>query len=196
MGLFRRGAVTTIKVEPSAIEQWLAIPDRWPWQGYRNGSEWGAFVAQVFGDAYGWPAQEREWCAEVMRSLAEDRPQDEYRYVWIDPQGSNVFFAAITAAPTEDQVDLQAACGVGDPTIVRAVAQGEFETEGLGVGYRHHRFLDTGGEDHDIVGMITYAFQHAGMAVVVQAAVFDVLALEARLDDLDDLARAISVVEV
>lgn len=174
---------------------WLYVPESWPWQGFDNVDIWADTTVRLLAEAYELDDETAQWLGMSLRSITNDRPDQESRFIYLANPGGFIFFLSVASAPTDERLSLESLAGSDDPTVTRQPELEHLESPGMGRGVRTLRYADIGDPSHDIAAIYQYAWRSGGLDVVVIASNFNIPLLLELQPAIDELALSISVVD-
>lgn len=186
--------MTTIQVNFD-LDQWLYVPQSWPWNGFDTAGLWADTISGLLTDAYGLDPAKAAWLNDSLRAIESGCPADESRFVYLADPDRLVFFVSVLYNATSDELTLEDLAAVDDPSATRAPDVVPFSSPELGEGVRAVRYVDAGEPDHEIAAIAQYAWKSGSLDIIVVAANFNVVLLGELLPVVDELARSIRVVE-
>ncbi|WP_213815550.1 hypothetical protein [Glaciihabitans sp. dw_435] len=175
-------------------DSWLYVPESWPWNGFDDLQTWSVTVSGLLAEFHELDETTTAWLAGSLRSIAQDRPEAESRFVYLADPGNTIFFVSLLQNSSDDEFSLEQLVAATDTNVTRPPDVQPI-TSALGEGLRAVRYVDDGSADHDIVAIAQYAWRSDGLDVVLVAANFDVVLLTQMLPLVDALAQSITVVD-
>ena len=186
--------MSTIKVDFDR-DRWLYVPEFWPWQQFASVEDWAGTIARLVQESAELDAERGEWLRASITSIHNDRPEGENRFIYLAEPDKFIFFVSVLHGPSRPAISVDTLAGIDDPAATRAPDVENLQSAALGRGIRAVRYVDAGAPNHDVAAIAQYAWRSQDMDVVVIAANYGIVLLNAMLPIVDEFALSISVVD-
>ncbi|MGG7306742.1 hypothetical protein ACQXVK_06045 [Curtobacterium sp. AB451] len=168
--------------------EWIIPPGKESFGTAHELHEWAASTAR---ERTAERPQAAEWLAMSLAAIAASTPDSELRALYLPSLTADLAIVRVLAVERDSApVDLAEVVGATDPAAVEPPVLEGFETAAFGPGVRSVRFL-VAADDRTLTGVVTYAFDVAGIVVRVSYADTDLTRLTELADPVDRFVSAL-----